>query len=507
MQPLLFKAKNSELSIQFENFFYHSKYNPSSEAEKWIDSIQCDFIPYAIVVIGCGIPYSIHFLEQKFPTSKLFAIQFDSIFRQFDNSDFTSIYFDNNDVNHLSEKFYNIFGEEICSRILWLEWKPCINIFNNQVNIVNQAIQLYLSKSRDVIKTRMFFSKKWIKNSLRFFSTINKTCFFSKGNCPIVVVASGATLSNSFAFIKSIKDKIFLIAVSSAVFPLLENNIIPDLIVTTDGGYWAKKHIDISLINKENIPIACSSESAIPFKLLNTCIFSPLIYSDLPNSIFFKLTKTNGIHTNRNGTVSGNAVELALQLTDNTIYTIGLDLQKNDGYTNVQPNKIEQIFSIKDNRLSPLENRIQQSNLTQTALQIYKAWFECLPKNIANRIFRVCDKNNFLPDLGFIKTINFDEIRIDNSLQKPLKNIYSINTKNNNYLLKTYFNNLLSSLDKIIDFSDLEIIEWIKIFCLGKFITYTKYPNKELFLDIISDTKKEAQNLLSVLNKHQVNND
>lgn len=502
MQPLLEKAKNSELTIQFENFFYHSKYNPSAEAQKWIESIECDFTPYAIVVIGCGIPYSINFLKQKFSTSKLFTIQFDSIFKQFDNSDFTSIYFDNNNANHLSEIFYDYFGEELCSRILWLEWKPCINIFNKQINIVNLAIQQYLTKARDVIKTRMFFSKKWIKNTLRFFSMINKICNFTKGNCPIILAASGSTLSDSYSFLKLNKEKFFLIAVSSAVYPLLENNITPDLIVTTDGGYWAKKHIDLSIIIEKNIPIACSSESGIPFQLLNNCIFAPFIYSDLANSIFFDITKIKGIFSNRNGTVSGNALELALQLTDNNIYTIGLDLQKNNGYTNAQPNKIEQIFSTQDNRISPLENRIQQSNLNQTSLQIYKSWFDCLPKNITKRIFRVCDKNNLLEDLGLIKTITYNEIKLQNFLQKPCKTIYTTNNENNLKIIKRYFKDILISLEKINDFTNVEIIEWIKTFCLGKFITYTKYPNRELFLDIINDTKKEINSLLLLLSKH-----
>ena len=63
-------AKNNELTFSIDNKYFHSAYNPSSEAEKWVNQMDCNFIPKAIIVLGIGLPYCINYLKKKFYNTK-----------------------------------------------------------------------------------------------------------------------------------------------------------------------------------------------------------------------------------------------------------------------------------------------------------------------------------------------------------------------------------------------------------------------------------------------------
>ena len=76
----------------------------------------------------------------------------------------------NTAFSSLCQSFFEKFSEELSNQILFLSWKPAEKIFQNEFNLTINSIQLYLEKSKDIIATRRFFSKKWISNILRFFN-------------------------------------------------------------------------------------------------------------------------------------------------------------------------------------------------------------------------------------------------------------------------------------------------------------------------------------------------
>ena len=82
---------------------------------------------------------------------------------------------------------------------------------------------------------------------------------------PVLVCASGPSLNCCIKIIKQFEDKLFIICLSSALSVLIKNNIIPDLVFSTDGGYWAGEHLKHLKKNKD-IPLAVSCEAFVPKK-------------------------------------------------------------------------------------------------------------------------------------------------------------------------------------------------------------------------------------------------
>ncbi len=497
------QAKNNELTFSVDGKYYHSKYNPSTEAEKWVNQIQCDYLPKVIVILGAGLPYCINSIKEKFSNAIIVLIQYHqdifskvkSEYKNYFSKNIFQICVNNfSSVQNFSDYFFNSFGEELSNQILFLSWKTSENIFTNEYNFTISAIQNYLNKSKSLIATRRFFSKKWIANIIRFFNTAKNFYKIEKTKKEILIIASGPSLKKSIKKIKEYKKNFFLICVSSATKVLIENKIIPDLILTTDGGYWAKKHLQFLDNVDYDIPIMCTAESALPYNLLKKNKIIPLEYNDFTNKFFFDKTNLQTIKVNRNGTVSGTALEVAKQLTDKKIYFVGLDLQTTNSYQHSQPNILELNDSLTDNFFNTKENRICLRNINSTALSTYKDWFETLPNDYTKNVKRIFDNKMQYQKLGNIQTINWNEI---NFLNINEENLITKQTKDKNFDIKKIILDLLNNIENNL--------QWLSILSLGNILNYNKFNNNLFLEQAIKESKSFLNKQLSKL--EQIKND
>jgi len=426
-------AKNNEKTCSLDGKFFHSKYNPSAEAVKFVQNLQADFEPLCVFIIEPALSYCVDELRVRFPNSNICAIRIINEFKERDIFWDKVFYFSNN----LSNDLYNSLGEEKLCSSLFFDWTASKNIicektsdiWNNTWNEIKSAI----IKSRDVMLTRAYFSKRWLKNFSIFAKNIKKTAFIKQNNSnkPIIIAASGTSLKTSLPYLRKFRDKYFLIAVSSAFMPIVKFGIKPDFVISTDGGYWAKKHLlfskkqvnEADILDNTNHFFALSMESSVPnFIFKNESIIS-LLYDDCTDFQRY-ITKKLGIKTvlaRRNGTVSGTALELAMNLTSNAIFLCGLDQAPSPEYQHTQPNALEFNSQQYDFRLKTKETRLTTSRFnSQNSLEIYRNWFISNSKKFNSpkeRIFRLSDNFSFSFDLGYIKDKNWSDFEkiIDNN--------------------------------------------------------------------------------------------
>lgn len=431
MPLTFFASKNGSTSCEYNKLALHSRYNPEREAESFVQNINCPFLPKAIIVTEPALSYCLEFLRKKFPKAIMCAVRlradcdfsesdklWDHVFRLNILNQGNSCNDKRFDVQLFADEIYNFLGEEILCATLSLAWQPSSKIFIEENSAAWNAIKMATEKAKTVLYTRGFFSARWIKNTVIFCKNVSNVLGIKKGNTPIVIVASGPSLEAAIDVLKKYREKYFLIAVSSAVSACAYYNIEPDFCITTDGGFWAKRHFDFC---KKNMRLAMPAEAALPVSLYETAKIFPLAYGDgfadtLLEKCGFKPQKAE-----RNGTVSGTAAMLAMSLTDADIFFCGLDMMPSPSFQHAQPNELELLNSMSDCRISTKETRISASRFASTkSLEIYRSWFSMLPENLSKRIFRVgVDKNNN-PPLGKIKDIdvNFFEKAIMSSGEK-----------------------------------------------------------------------------------------
>ncbi len=398
------KARDGSETCLCDGKLLHSKYAPKNEAQKFVSTIEADFFPACVAVLEPALSYCAPFLRTRFPNATLVAIRFSDDFSKTDFLWDKTI--QSNDS--LSDALFDFLGEEKLCSTLFVDWIPSRSAFKTESIFSWQKIKDAVLKARSVLLTREFFSRRWLMNVAIFAARIKNTskieCFGNE--TPIVIACSGPSLLDAIPFLKKNRKNVFLIAVSSAIFPLLEEKIEPDLALSTDGGYWAKKHLDI-LIKKE-IPLALTLEGAAPKKLFKKQIV-PLCYDDGSNfeRNLLKRLGVNAVLAKRNGTVSGTALFLALSITNGEIFFAGLDQESAQGKQHAEPNALEKINALSDFRLKPKETRTTSARFfSEQSLSIYRAWFSSQKNPEMKRVFRISAKKTFKHSLGSIKDID-----------------------------------------------------------------------------------------------------
>ena len=405
----------------------HSQYNPQAEAEHFAQNAHADFSPQNIIVIESALGYCAAALRKKFPRAKIGTIRFSKDFCAWNGAfDFV---IDATDFlqngNSLSEKIFNALGEEELFKTLCLEWPPSARAFPDETKFSWREIKSAMEKSRAILATREHFEKKWLKNKVKFFRRIKNVALFEKVGLPIFICASGPSLEAAIPLIKKIREKIFLVALSSSISVLLHEGVFPDICFSTDGGFWAKKHLD-ALCNFENIPLALATEGECDSVIFEKNEILPLCYDDDELSKkFFAALGIPFMQARRNGTVSGTALEFFLANGTKEIFFAGLDLTNGKTFAHAQPNALETEAAQKDFRLQTKATRIARAALPSPSLEIYAAWFANFSWQGEKKVFRICGEESFKNSLGNIKDISPSgaEAILKNCAEKNARNV------------------------------------------------------------------------------------
>lgn len=436
------QTKNGLQTFKVNSIFYHSTYDPEKEAERFVNSISLPYLPSVLFIAEPGLDYCLRYLKKKFPGLKIFNIRFISNLSGSENSIF-----------HLDfEKFLfnNFTSEEIMNSFL-ISWPQAEKIFSKELNNLWTIYKKHLETRKTELISRQYFEKKWFINSINFFKYINKTKLLHQIDKPVLIIASGPSLKDCLKIIYENQCKFVIIGLSSAINVLLKNKIIPDFCISTDGGFWATKHLK-PLINT-NIPLAVTSESCIQKEFLQNLPIIPLAYSDGLSSSLFEKLNFSYIKAERNPTVSGTALILAKQFTSNKVFFAGLDLCCQKGFAHTQPNILEIENSTFDNRIKTKYTRSLHSEFSTSSLDIFKENFS-LMENVSN-CYRIVN-DNVQNTLGNIKNITIESFKNEAVKLSPIDKTNIFQKENNIskdeknkilFILETYLKENSSSDD------------------------------------------------------------
>ncbi|MEW5816881.1 MAG: 6-hydroxymethylpterin diphosphokinase MptE-like protein, partial [Spirochaetota bacterium] len=222
----------------------------------------------------------------------------------------------------------------------------------------------------------------------------------TKTNLPVVIAASGLSLEDSLKVLHKIRDTIQLWALPSALPALFNGNLQPDLVVSTDPGYYAAMHLRY-LEAGEDVPVS------MPLSSAKTGVEKDKLVCVLSQNTFFENAVINAFSIPAesipsNGTVAGTALELALKVTAGPVVFSGLDFCYRDILSHSRPHGFEALVEKNSNRFEPFYGRIYARAQTlapkydhglqiRTSLPVetYAEWFRWKASGEPKRIFRV----------------------------------------------------------------------------------------------------------------------
>lgn len=379
----------------------HSRYNPLTEAERYVVSLNLkDNIQY-IILAECGLCYLILPLRRKFPDAKIISLHASAFYRGKSAAPPDAEWLPGSPVGVFLE---NEIDDTEADKIKIIEWRPAADVYGEKYLNLIKDITTFVKRADANKRTRSAFGRRWVKNVIKncfLFNSDTGMTLLTRCDSDCVVAGAGPGLEDAYGAIRRlVKGGALLIAVSSAVSALFHAGIRPDIIVACDGGNWALLHLFevVRLFYQKkgrNMPplpaLAFNLSAAVP----SCCAeFNLLPFSDgtLFQNLVQKCFNIPPLSFPQRGTVGASALDLAFYVSGGTVYTAGIDFSHNDIRTHAKPYAFDKILFCAANRMRPLYSlQFERAEMINSsgANRIYAEWFAA--QNYRRKIYSVTD--------------------------------------------------------------------------------------------------------------------
>jgi hypothetical protein len=324
------------------------------------------------VLIEPGIGYIIAPLQKRFPHAKIVCLHVEDV-----------------DIQAILERE---IPDVYASSIEIIEWKPSQQIFGEKYLRLLTETVAFIKRTNANKYTTDYFGERWFSNFFKNVDSIKKFIVFERFDKPIIVTGAGPCLEASMQIVKDLQKKgAFVLAVSAACAALLKNDILPDMIVTSDGGNWALFHL-FELIrfyqqtNHVKIPIATTMTAALPIQIVDSPVLLITDASLWQNTVLKRLGLPFFSMPQR-GTVTAQALDLAFALTPSSVFITGMDLANRDILVHVRPYALD-FHNHAANRLNPLYSSTF-ALATNNSFAVYVDWFKRQLNFYPKRLFTI----------------------------------------------------------------------------------------------------------------------
>jgi hypothetical protein len=397
----------------------HSRYNPRAEAARYIDALALPPDIRYFILIEPGMGYLAAVLRQRFPGAHIVILHADDCFKYSslpEAAEFPAWYpgscagspgsFAGSSgscagspgsgttvQDFLEAEFPDNMGlicksGEVPARII--EWRPGLMVYGERyAQLVAEAAD-FIKRAAAGGRTTSAFGRRWVKNAFKNLRLLRRALSFTQMECPVIITGSGPGLEETLDTIRALHEGSFIIAASSSLLALEHARLVPDLVISADGGSWALTHLYSCFRGSgEDQPAGGQGRrcglglaAALTAALPSQCRGLPfLVLNDgsLWQSIILHSLAVPSLVIPQRGTVTASGVDLALALSSGGVYLAGVDLSLRGVQTHARPYAFDRLFFDGATRLRP---RYSQGFERALAMKqggshgIYAAWFK-----------------------------------------------------------------------------------------------------------------------------------
>ncbi|GHV14370.1 hypothetical protein FACS189491_10600 [Spirochaetia bacterium] len=397
----------------------HSRYNPRLEAEKYINALNLQGAEY-LILIEPGLGYMIPLLREKYPRARIIALHVEDQGRAaadeiLPDTSGAASWSPESGIG-VQEFLAEIIGDKAASAVRIIEWRPALIRYGEPYLKLLSAAAGFIKQSEANFRTVKGFGRRWFRNFLKNLRLLHYFPIYEKLEVPMVITGSGPGLEESIPLIAEMKQRehLFVLAASSGVQTLLCRGIVPDLILSTDGGSWALLHLYECLRGTAGIAaktagitagsppvIAAALSAALPSQCANVPLLAISDSSFWQNLILRRLNIPH-IPLVQRGTVTASAIDLALALSSGKVLIAGMDLAVRDIRTHVRPYSFDRLQAERASRLNPVYSQtyVRAAGITGGGShQIYASWFGSQLKAYPGRLYTLGSNNQVFQGL------------------------------------------------------------------------------------------------------------
>jgi hypothetical protein len=393
----------------------HSRYRPQLEADRYIEALNLSPGVDYYILIEPGLGYLISALRERFPGSKVIVLHADNYFR-LTQSQYPEVPMWFPGGGGVQEFLEETIPDAASVRVI--EWRPSLRAYGDLcLELVRESAE-FIRRLEAGRRTAAAFGRKWVRNFFRNLTLVNQTLLYRTMDMPVIITGSGPSLESAIPKIHAAREGVFVLAASSSLPALMSGGIMPDMVITTDGGNWALLHLH-ACFRKGNgewgVGSGCYSSqySSTPCNplILRTTIPTPYIAfafsAALPSQCSAipllpmndgSLWQSMALHSiglpsaliPQRGTVTASALDLALVLSSGNIFLAGMDLAVQDIRSHARPYGFDHLFFGAASRLRPVYSQyfIRSGDIKAGGSHdVYAAWFKNRIASWPRRVF------------------------------------------------------------------------------------------------------------------------
>ena len=457
--------KNNLISVSYKNKALTSLYAPIEEAKRLIEQyIKNNDADYMAIFLSIASFYHIDYFLSLNDKNKAIIIEKDIELLKLILSNIEIKNYDKiiilSEENDISLFFNNFIREDNVKKLVVIRHIRASNVSEeNKSYYDNITIQL-----SNIIKERLmsltsnyYFAPIWARNIIYNMHNNNSIESFKNylnKETPLLLVSAGASIDNYIEKIKELSESHFVLAVSHSLNTLLNNNIKPNAVVSTDGGFYSLTHI-LSLFKEESI-LLFTTHTSYPVNSIKKERKFFFSHNESLEKILYG-TQDN-IYFPMEGSVIMPALRIAEFLNPKYILLAGCDFchvddKSHSKYSNaialdfITSSKINKKKKKKYKRLND-DNKIKCFDdclrNTSSSLLSYKTHFESLVADLSKNI----DFFTLTKESAKIKNVNiYDEIKNSDKQLKDYKDFKYIEEKQNKELLKNKLESLIKNIN------------------------------------------------------------
>ena len=381
------KTKSAEQTLKINDYFIHSKYNPTREAFQLAEK---NYIPhYCHIIFGYGCGHLVNALiETRQFNERIIVVDplFNELIIPKPQNDKNVFYYGTDALEDFELYLGSMIGQ--------FDIKNTVICLPNYDKLFLNDYKLLLSKVKDgqyrnIVNcvTAIKYATDWHKNFLENLIHLEKdnsgTVLNNVYSAPAVVVSGGPSLYKQLPLLKKFREKLLVICAGSSINTLLSQGIEPDYTVTIDGGKGNLNHFRNLSLEHSRIVYEIQSHPEIRkvfkqqgyvFQLLGNEILEKFVEEKLKLQL---LTIPSG------NSVAHAAYHFACYITTGPVCLIGQDLAYTDNLTHAKGNKyarsIDEKF-IKENKAFQIEGYYGGKVWTNIVLDSMRRGFEIFLK-------------------------------------------------------------------------------------------------------------------------------
>lgn len=377
--------------------YLHSRYDPSREAQRLagkIASVPGD----CVVIFGFGLGYVAEAIASSDPERDLLIVERDPAMLKaaLSSRDLSALLRSSRSRFLIApgpDEFTRILSGQGCRRPISLGTPSATESDRSYYGSIEEARKRYLERRQVNSNTLRRFGRRWIRNLAANVNILAQARGVSElygrfAGIPALVCAGGPSLDAVLQHLPAIRERALIIAVDTAVRPLVQAGVEPDFVIVVDPQYWNTRHLD-NLDLRRSYVVGESSTHPRAFRILRRPVF--LCSSLFPLGGHLEKIRGNFGALGTGGSVATSAWDFARRLGSAPVFLAGLDLGYPAYRTHVSGSLFEershfiakrsrtaetlQVAYIEGGRPYPVAANDGTQVLTDQRMAVYADWF------------------------------------------------------------------------------------------------------------------------------------